>query len=92
LPKSLSLLICVNPTAGLDLETKQWVWHEIKLRANSGIGVLIFSSEEEELMQNTHNIWLNKDQKWFEPFESESLLEILDQPLKNSDEDNYEAN
>ncbi len=92
LPKSLSLLICINPTSGLDRETKQWVWHEIKLRANSGIGVLIFSSEEEELLQNTHNIWLNKDQKWFEPFASESLLKILDQPLRNSDEDTYEAN
>ena len=92
LPKTLSLLICINPTAGLDQETKQWVWKEIGQRAKSGIGVLVFSSEKEELIQNTHNIWLNENGKWLEPFNSRAQLETLDKPVKITDEDNHAAN
>jgi ABC-type sugar transport system ATPase subunit len=92
LPKTLSLLICINPTGGLDRETKQWVWQEIQQRAKSGIGILVFSNEKEELQQNTHTIWLNKEGKWLESFESRLLLEKYNQPLVLLDEENHADN
>jgi simple sugar transport system ATP-binding protein len=96
LPKTLSLLICIDPTAGLDQETKQWVWQEIKLRAESGVGVLVYCSNPEELQHNTHHIWRNQAGEWQQPFESSLLLSSLNQSLNltpNSiDEESYAAN
>ncbi|MAT41930.1 MAG: hypothetical protein CL609_06285 [Anaerolineaceae bacterium] len=89
LPKTLSLLIGINPTSGLDRETKQWVWQEIQQRSKSGIGVLVFSTEKEELLHNTHTIWVNRDGKWLEPFESSLLMEKYNQPIEIIDEENH---
>ncbi len=92
LPHILSLLILINPTAGLDRATKRWVWQEIELRAKSGIGILVFSSDPEELQTHTHHIWLKQDGKWLQPFPSNQLLERLNQsemlPLKAAIEEN----
>jgi simple sugar transport system ATP-binding protein len=80
LPKKLSLLICIDPTAGLDLETKQWVWKEIELRAKSGIGVLVYASNQAELLAHTHTIWLHKAGGWMEPIEADHAEQTLNTP------------
>jgi simple sugar transport system ATP-binding protein len=64
-----SLVLAVHPTRGVDLGAIEFIHHQLIKAAQQGAGVLLISSELEELMSLSTRIGVifrEKISKWFE--------------------------
>lgn len=78
LPRRLSLLVCFYPLKGLDVETKYWVWNQIRRRALSGIGIIVLNSQSSEYQSHVHTIWQYKEKNWEPPVSELAFFKSVD--------------
>jgi simple sugar transport system ATP-binding protein len=56
MPDDVELLLMEHPTRGLDIESAEWVWHQILERRNSGTSIIFSSSDLDELLRYSDRI------------------------------------
>jgi simple sugar transport system ATP-binding protein len=56
LKTSLSLLLLVHPTRGLDIESTIYIWGKLKERCSHGTAIMFISSDLEEILQYADRI------------------------------------
>ncbi len=61
--RGIDLLLLDEPTRGLDVGAKDDLFEQVQALAESGVGVLMASSEMSELTQNCDRIWVMHEGK-----------------------------
>jgi simple sugar transport system ATP-binding protein len=56
MPDHVELLLMEHPTRGLDIESAEWVWHQILERRTDGTAVLFSSADLDELLRYSDRI------------------------------------
>lgn len=56
MPDHVELLLMEHPTRGLDIESAEWVWHQILERRNDGTAILFSSADLDELLRYSDHI------------------------------------
>ncbi|MBY4036512.1 sugar ABC transporter ATP-binding protein [Rhodococcus fascians] len=56
--RGISLLLLDEPTRGLDIGAKADLFEQVRALADSGVGVLMASSELSELTENCNTVWV----------------------------------
>ncbi len=56
MPDTIELLLMEHPTRGLDIESAEWVWHQILERRNSGTTIVFSSADLDELLRYSDRI------------------------------------
>ena len=56
MPDHIELLLMEHPTRGLDIESAEWVWHQILERRNDGTSLLFSSADLDELLRYADRI------------------------------------
>jgi len=56
MPPDLRLLLMEHPTRGLDLESADWVWHQLTKRAGRGTAIVFASADLDELLRHSDRI------------------------------------
>ncbi len=56
MPDHIELLLMEHPTRGLDIESAEWVWHQILERRNDGTSILFSSADLDELLRYADRI------------------------------------
>lgn len=56
MPDDVELLLLEHPTRGLDIESAEWVWHQILERRNAGTAIVFSSADLDELLRYSDRI------------------------------------
>ena len=56
MPDHIELLLMEHPTRGLDIESAEWVWHQILARRNDGTAIVFSSADLDELLRYSDRI------------------------------------
>lgn len=56
MPDHVELLLMEHPTRGLDIESAEWVWHQILERRNDGTAIVFSSADLDELLRYSDRI------------------------------------
>jgi len=56
MPDHVKLLLMEHPTRGLDIESAEWVWHQILARRSDGTAVVFSSADLDELLRYSDRI------------------------------------
>ena len=56
MPDHIELLLMEHPTRGLDIESAEWVWHQILERRNDGTAIVFSSADLDELLRYSDRI------------------------------------
>jgi simple sugar transport system ATP-binding protein len=56
MPDQIELLLMEHPTRGLDIESAEWVWHQLLERRNDGTAIVFSSADLDELLRYADRI------------------------------------
>lgn len=56
MPDHIELLLMEHPTRGLDIESAEWVWHQILARRGDGTAIVFSSADLDELLRYSDRI------------------------------------
>ncbi len=56
MPDHIELLLMEHPTRGLDIESAEWVWHQLLERRNDGTAIVFSSADLDELLRYSDRI------------------------------------
>lgn len=56
MPDHIELLLMEHPTRGLDIESAEWVWHQLLARRTDGTAVIFSSADLDELLRYSDRI------------------------------------
>lgn len=56
MPDHVELLLMEHPTRGLDIESAEWVWHQLLERRNDGTAIVFSSADLDELLRYSDRI------------------------------------
>ena len=72
-----SILILDGPTIGIDIAARSGIYNIIKSLAKEGMAVIVISDEIEEVLENSHRIFVMRKGRFIKEFLSETA-EIQD--------------
>lgn len=58
MPDHIELLLMEHPTRGLDIESAEWVWHQLLERRNDGTAIVFSSADLDELRRYADRIFV----------------------------------
>jgi len=56
LPPKLKVLLMEHPTRGLDVESANWIWHELLARRAEGTAILFISADLDEVLERADRV------------------------------------
>jgi ribose transport system ATP-binding protein len=87
------LLILDEPTRGIDVGAKGEIQKIISRLAGEGVGVLMITSEMEELVEGSHRVFVMRDRRTVAEFSREEISQdaIMDAMAHGETENNHEV-
>ena len=76
LPPDLRLLLLEHPTRGLDIESADWIWQQLRQRCQQGATVIFMSADLDEIRTYSHRVMVFSGGWISEPIPVPSLEEL----------------